>query len=149
MKKIIKRIVEIFQDDRFQPYIYSLILCVIWGSIFTNLWVNIDTEKSSDFSNTIVTIISIFTWFLWVALSIFQTNQSSAINFLKENGMFCLLLRYFKEALVFSLATIFIALVSSMVGYSPVLYIAMVILFVVSICLNGRVIKFMFKVLEK
>ena len=142
---------SIFTNDRFQPYTFTVILIsiIFWLGKLYNLELP-PIQNIVSLANIFITVISIFVWFLWVALTlIYQNQQSSNLLMLKANNKYILLISYFKQAIIWSLISIcFWVFVSLGICINWEIFLGLITLNLLVTLLNYRIIHFLFKILE-
>lgn len=142
---------RLFINDRFQPYTFTVIIITV---IFS-LWIIYDIPLPPAINivalaNIFITVVSIFVWFLWVALTlIYQNQQGSNLQMLKANNKYILLISYFKQAIIWSLISIcFWVFVSLGICINWAIFLSLITINLLVTLLNYRIIHFLFKILE-
>lgn len=142
--------------EKLYPYVFSSSLCLLWIFFYyfiENKYVDIFhfNWDISPISNTIITIISIFVWFLWVWMTLVLENwENENIKIIKANNKYKLLLSYFKEPIIIWMIiiafSIFLSLWITLNKTFTIIYVSSIILI---LSLNYRVIKFLFKIFNE
>ncbi len=146
---------KFFVWDRFYPYTYSILFFISSLIYYYFVESHLDFfkfwwDRLITFSTTVITVISIFIWFIgvWMTL-IFQGKENSNIKMIKANNKYDLLLSYFKEPILLGLILIALSMLISMwLALFPFMVIFYISFFALLLLLNYRIIYFLFRILK-
>lgn len=143
----------LFTNDRYQPYSLSILASMLLSMLmWYNGWSLPDTKNLSSLANILITVISIFMWFLWVWLTlVYQSQDNANIKMLKANPWFYqLLLSYFKHSLFVSVIAIITSVIFALgVCINVYTFIFFIFIHILVLSMNYRVTTFLFKIISE